>query len=206
MTPDVFTDLQIVNATRRGLYPGDGGDNKGFCNAYQMEWWFGCKQKNKNYPKPVAAARAGVTYKLQFQNGVGDQDDGADMQLNVTDANTGACNVVYVKARSDNRSVHRIEVEVQAPDLPRHGPFVVAFNRNGEWPDGGPSPLEWYVAGQSFQTGTDGHKQCLAVIDLQLWFPPDFANTLLNHIKARTLGRADAELIWSSASLYLDLD
>ena len=207
MTPNVFTDLQIVNATRRALFPGNGGDNQGRCDTYKMEWWFGSYRDNKKYARPIVPVRGGATYRLQFQRGVGDQDDSADMQLNVSDANTRACNVAYLKARSDNRSAHNIEVDVQAPSLPRHGPFVVAFNRNGQWPTDGATSLEWYAAGQSFETGTPDGPQCLAVIDLRLWFPPDFADKLVQRIKDEyNLGRNDAKLLWANASRYLDLD
>lgn len=206
MPSDVYTDLQIVNATRRALYPGNGGDNQGGCHSHRMEWWFGSYRDNKKYARPIAAAREGRTYRLQFLNGADGQDEGAGMQLNVGDANMRACNVVHLKARSDDRNARRIWVDVQEPRLPCHGPFAVAFCAQGAWPADGAQALRWYAAGQSFETGTPGGPQCLAVMDLQLWFPPDIAGMLVRHIRQESLGRNDAGLLWANASHYLDLD
>ncbi|MBB5752867.1 hypothetical protein [Prosthecomicrobium pneumaticum] len=204
MSPDVFTDLQVLNATASGLYPGSGGSNKGFCHSYQMWYWFGCKEEAQNYPSPVVERAKAKTYRLQFKRGVGDQDDGADMQLNVGDKNTGDCNVVYVKGRSDNRSVHFLSAEVQTPNLTGRGPFVVAFNERGKWPTLGPGPLQWKTPEQSFAMPMYNDDQCLAIIDLGIWVPPFIADVWLRAMRAGTFGGNDAIMLWTYVMRYLD--
>ncbi|WP_416408123.1 hypothetical protein [Agrobacterium rosae] len=198
MTPDAFTDLEIVNVTRSALFSGNGGTNKGFCNAYQMEWWFENFRDNKKYPSPVVGGRTTKTYKLQFQRGVGDQDDGADMQLNVGDANKGEVNVAWIQARSRDNSSHYIQTVVQQPSIPGQGPFIVAFNKTGGWPMDGNDvgQLKWYARGQTIDMETYDSKQSLAIIDLSLGFPSDVGELFVKDILSGGFGGTDAKSVW----------
>ncbi|MBB5752870.1 hypothetical protein [Prosthecomicrobium pneumaticum] len=171
MTPDIFTDLHFVNATRHALYPGHGDSNEGFCHTYQMWWWFGSYRDNQEFDTPIVDRARAKTFRLQLNRGVGDQDDGADMQVNVGDDNTGTCNVVFVKGRSDNRSGHHLMADVQKPALPGQGPFVIAFNEHGRWPTDGSASLRWLAPATHLEIPMCEADQSMAIIDLGLFLP-----------------------------------
>lgn len=203
MTPDVYTDLQLVNSTRFDLVYGSGGSNKGFCHSYQMQLWFGSGDQEDKFPTPVVPLKQEKSYKLQFKHGVGDQDDGADMQINVGSRESGNANVVWIKARSNNKSQHFINTEIQEPNLRSQGPFVVAFNKNGEWPLDGELGLEWFAQGQTINMGCSNTTQCLAVIDLSIGFPSSAAKMIESRIINRTFSGNDEKIVWLMVMRHL---
>ncbi|MQT15424.1 hypothetical protein [Segnochrobactrum spirostomi] len=203
MTPDVYTDLQVVNGTKHHLVAGIRGTNKGFCHSYQMQIWFESGDQVDKFPTPVVAVKEDKTYKLQFKRGGSDQDDGADMQINVGLSESGDANVVWVKARSNNKSQHFISTDIQEPNLKGQGPFVVAFNRNGEWPLDDERGLEWFAQGQTIDMGCSNTTQCLAVIDLSIGFPSSAAKMIEGRIINHTFSGNDEKIVWLMVMRHL---
>lgn len=196
MTPDAWTNLQIVNCTSLPLISGagNGGGGIGFFNAYQMNSWFNFPG---GAPSPVVASHAAASYTLQFLRGVGDEDDGADIQLNLGTAISGASSVVWLQGRSAQNSAHYLQAQLQQPSLSGVGPFVVAVTQQGTWPMDPPGKgLTWYAGTQVAPLGAPDADQCLAIIDLGAIVPQDAAQAIIQMIEAGTLGAADAETIW----------
>ncbi|MBB5752872.1 hypothetical protein [Prosthecomicrobium pneumaticum] len=205
MTPSIYTDLQLVNATRDALYSGNGGSNAHISHSYQMWYWFGGYRDDQKFTSPLVERAKTRTHRLQFMRGVGDQTDAADMQINVGEANTGACNVVYVRADSFPGTRHEIRAEVQKPALPIQGPFIVALNEHGKWPADGATTLKWFAAGQRLPMTIDDGDQCMAIIDLGIFLPSALASRLVDSIAAGTFGGDDAQTVWFNVTRYVDL-
>jgi hypothetical protein len=199
MTPDAYSNLQILNATNADLFSGGGGSNQGFFNAYQMNSWFGFPIA----PSPVVASRAAASYTLQFLRGVGDEDDAADMQLNAGPSNTGDANVVWIQARSASNSAHYIQAVVQSATA-GGGPYVVGYVVNGTWPTQDDSSIAWAGPGNTLQLGAPNAAQCLAVIDLAALFGQPLAGNLAKSISAGQLSPADAYSIWTEVLLFTE--
>lgn len=197
MDPDVYSDLQIVNCTTEPLYSGTGGE--GFFNQWQMYSWF-------NFPKapsPLVAVRDTATFRLQFKRGVGDQDDGADIQINVGKGNARANNITWFKARSDNRSAHFMQADVQNPSLPNMGPFAVATVQSGVFPLDRPDKLKWSAYNQIARLDPSNGDQCLAIVDLRTILPTDVAEKIWTIIITGKLSSNDAASLWLGVKHYM---
>jgi hypothetical protein len=198
MTPDSWTDLQIVNATEVALFSGTGGE--GHFGAYQMAEWFG----HPSAPVPVVPARAAKSYRLQFKKGVGDQDDSADMQLNIGPSNQRASNVAWLQGRTNDRSVHRLDVQIQRRPAMSYGPFAVAINDKGVWPARDPMALRWYCGEVTVPMGSPNAQQCLAIVDLQALFGTEAAAIIAENIGKAPLSRTDATNLWLAVERFVD--
>lgn len=199
MTPDAWSNLQFINCTEFDLQSGAGGSNEGFFNQYQMSSWFGFPTA----PNPVVAAGSTNTYMLQFLRGVGDQDDAADIQINLGNGNNAAANVVWLQARSNTNSSHYFQAKVQGPSQAGHGPFVIAVTPRGPWPTHDASTLTWYASGQTAPMGAPDDTQCLAIVDLGLFFPPDLNQQFCNLMRAGSLSSNDSGEIWYQVQHYM---
>ena len=199
MTPDGFSNLQIINCTALGIYSGNGGSNQGFYNQYQMSSWFA----NSSSSTTIVAPQCLATFNLQFSRGVGDEDDGADMQLNLGAENTAANNAAWLQARSNQNSSHYIQVLVQKPSTPGVGLSIVATTARGKWPLQAAVGLTFYAQGQLAQLGLPDDDQCLAIIDLQVLFPISLAQLLEQDILGGTLSNVDAANIWIGVMKYM---
>ncbi|OAS12360.1 hypothetical protein [Methylobacterium platani] len=196
MTPDAWTNLQIVNCTSFPLISGagKGGGGIGFFNAYQMNSWFNAPNAA---PNPIVASRATASYMLQFLRGVGDEDDGADIQLNLGTATSGASSVVWLQARSAQNSAHYLQAQLQQPTVSGAGPFAVAVTQQGTWPLDEPGTgLTWYAGTQLAPLGAPDADQCLAIVDLGAIVSQDVAQALVQMMVAGTLSADDAESLW----------
>lgn len=203
MTPDSYTNLQILNCTELPLYSGVGNDNAGFFNAYQMQHWFdGADFRNPS--TQVVGSRSNQTYLLQFQRCVGDEDDGADIQLNVGPDNRKANNVVWLQGRSASNSAHYVQAQTQAPSLENTGPFAFAFMSQGTWPTHSPSGLSWYVAPTLIDMGSPSTDQCLAIIDLQALFGAAAAQVIASQLAVSQPSNADATAYWLNVKQFMD--
>lgn len=202
MTPDVYSNMTIMNVTPVDITAGQGGDNAGMFHEYQMYSWFG--PPGCAAPAPVAKSRSQATYLMQFLRGVGDQDDGGDMQLNAGADNVAAENVVWIQGRTARNSAHWIQAVVQSGRA-HGGPYVIAFTETGDWPasmdDVG--SLTWAGPGNTVTTGTPNTDQTLAVIDLGALFPSRAAQALAGVISAGKLSKTDAKSIWYAVMRFM---
>lgn len=199
MSPDGFSNLQIINCTALGIYSGNGGSNQGFYNQYQMSSWF----ENSGSSTIIVGAQSLAAFTLQFLRGGGDEDDGADMQLNLGAENTASNNAAWLQARSNQNSSHYIQVQVQKPSTPGVGLLVVATTARGKWPLQSAVGLRFYAQGQVAQLGLPDDDQCLAIIDLQALFPIDLAQLLEQDMLGGTLSNVDAANIWIGVMKYM---
>jgi len=202
MTPDVYSNMTILNVTQQDITTGGGGDNAGFFHQYQMFAWFNAI--TNPYPALIAPSKGSATYLMQFFRGVGDEDDGADIQMNAGNQNRGAENVVWLQARSNDNSSHYIQAVVQNATA-HGGPYVIAFTKTGPWPgtSGAVSTLTWAGSGNTVGTGTPNTDQTLAIIDLGALFPSDLAKILATEISNNRLSAMDAESIWYQVMIFL---
>ncbi|MDQ1159557.1 hypothetical protein QE385_003954 [Sphingomonas sp. SORGH_AS 950] len=202
MTPDVYSNLTVLNITGQDITTGGGGDNAGFFHQYQMFAWFNAI--TNPYPALIAPSKGSATYLMQFYRGVGDEDDAADIQMNAGNQNRGAENVVWLQARSNDNSSHYIQAVVQNATA-HGGPYVIAFTKTGPWPatPDAVSTLTWAGSGNTVGTGTPNTDQTLAIIDLGALFPSDVAKALAVQICNGALSDLDAETIWYQCMIYL---
>ncbi|WP_342151574.1 hypothetical protein [Methylorubrum sp. SB2] len=200
MTPDVSTNLQIVNVTNAALFSGNGGSNEGKNNQYQMNSWF------PGGTGTIADVQGSASYMLQFLRGVGDEDDGADLQINVGPNNDGPSNVVWLQARSADNSAHYMQALVQTPSVPGSGPFAIAINENGTWPtrQAQEVQLKWYCGRQTVPFGPfTGGAQSLAVIDLQAVFGAEAAQQIGAAIQQGQPSAGDSYSYWLTIQEFL---
>jgi hypothetical protein len=201
MKPDAYTKLQIVNCTSQSLYSGTGGE--GFFHLYQMESWF----SYPNAPSPLVKSRETASFFLQFQSGVGDQDDGADIQIDVGNGNKPANNIVWLQGRTTNKSVHYNQAVVQRPVLPNMGPFAIATTERGTWPRETPDGLNWFAYKQTAPLPAYNDDQCLAIVDLSTFLPRAVAEIIWATIAAgKKLGPNDRESLWLGVNHYMHWD
>ncbi|WP_309697568.1 hypothetical protein [Sphingomonas sp. SORGH_AS_0870] len=139
----------------------------------------------------------------QFLRGVGDEDDAADLQINLGPSNTGQANLIWLQARSADNSAHYIQAEIQTPSIENAGPFAIAITQSGFWPTNDPSVLSWYSGNQILQLGAPDDNQCLAIIDLQALFGVQVAQIFAKTISAGQPSRADALTLWIAVNRYI---
>ncbi|ADO68836.1 hypothetical protein [Stigmatella aurantiaca] len=200
MNPDGYTYLQLINATNQNLTQGSAGPGK--FNQYQMASWFGFP----NAPDPICGPASRLTYKLQFLEGVGDQDDAADLQLNIGDSTNQANAIVWIQARSTSQSGHYLTYQFQNP---QSSLYIYGKSVNGGWDQINASQVQWGVIhndalGQDFVKNVTNS---LALVDLNQLFPdPNTANQYFAAVSQGLQPQSpQATTLFNQVSAYIKL-
>jgi hypothetical protein len=202
MNPGAYTNLQIVNATAQDLVNGTNPPpGIPSFSAYQMYGWF-------NYPAappyPLVPAKTAIVYPIQALEGVGDEDDAANLLVNLDDPGNADANIFYLYAGSDSDSAHYVQAVPLAPS----GPLLVL----GAYPDG-PLPSATAAAVQ-WSTTLVGElpislgvmplgDQALVVADLAVLFPLAQAVTIFDDIQTKQVSAADQQALFSAVVQFV---
>lgn len=195
MTPDVYTNLRVLNATNFPLEPTNIG-------SYQMQSWFpglSLLAGPQSYSPP---------YFLQFQRGGGDEDDAGQINMNINSQT-----IVFLYAGSTPESGHYMQVTLTSPGTSL--PLVVGLATGSDWPLSSElsSFVSWYVPpplpGQVVGLGNlaipgidQGPNKAIAIVDLSQIYSQADADTVQNAIAGNTLTSQQAEDLWAQVSNY----
>jgi len=165
MDPDVFTVLNIVNATPVPLVVGTAGP--GLFNQYQMYSWFGYPSE----PNPICASASIMSFfTLQFLRGQGDEDDGADIQINLGVPDNVEAAVMWLQARSDSSSRHHLQMKFQNPS---GSWYAYAYHLTQHWARAPVQEIQWGVPNNNLVSldPVQNGPQSVAIVDLLKVFP-----------------------------------
>lgn len=139
MTPDVYTDLTIVNATSKTLIATAG-------SSYQMASWM-----PTSYGTTICNSMKGSNpYRLQFLRGVGDEDDSADEFMGLSSPAqpiSQGMPAIHLYAGSDDHSGHYLTYEFLQL-FPKEAPYTVGaclINTDVPWYNLTPDQLDWKI-------------------------------------------------------------
>ena len=202
MTPASFTNLQIVNATARPLVLGNNPpQGVPAFNAYQMAAWFNFPGAP---PSPLVPARASISYTIQALQGVGDEDDAANLLVNLNDPSNASANVFYLYAGSFPDSAHYVQA---VPLAPASSLVVVGASVAGQLQTATASTVQWFAtfAGLPpiFLGVMPNAAQALVVADLAVLFPKPQAVSLFAEIVTRSLPAADQQSLYDTVTSFV---
>jgi hypothetical protein len=194
MTPNVYTNLRILNCTSFPLETSD-------VSFYQM---------NSTLPttSPLLGPKSySTTYLLQFTQGVGDETDSGNVNFMIE---TDSIAVLY--AGSTEESGHYMQVTLKTPGAS----FPLAFGlvTTADWPQSSElsSLVSWYVPpvgvnlGDLAVPGIDiGPNKALAIVDLSQIYPQADVNTIQSAIQGNTLATQQVEDLWTKVSNYTQI-
>jgi hypothetical protein len=189
--------VQLVNATALPLIVGTAGPGPS-CNRYQMRSW----------PSPdfSCPAKSDKTFEVWFARGVGDQDDGADLQLNIG-IDPWWNPAMWIQARSASNSGHYLQVSFQPPS--EGALYIHGICLSSTWQDAQPSTIEWGVAlagGTVFlkYLGTMNEKQAIIYADLTEISPDAVtASYYYTSILSKTLSPAQQSGLYVNVNTYI---
>lgn len=199
MTPDVYTQLEIVNATSSDLVvsPNPPANVPAF-HSYQMATWF-----TPSAPSPIAASSKTATYTIQFSRGGGDEDDAADLVVSL--GQTGP-NLFHLYAGSSPNSAHYLEV---IPLAPKSSQVVIGVSPAQFFEQSVPSSIRWSLinTGQptvplSLNPPSQPSPQALVVADLGLLFDAATAANFISAISTGSLTTEDLQNLYAQVTGY----
>lgn len=199
MTPDVYTQLEIVDATASNLVVSSNPPaNVPAFNSYQMAAWF-----PPGAPSPVAASSKTATYMIQFFRGGGDEDDAADLVVSL--GQTGP-NLFHLYAGSTPTSAHYLEV---IPLAQASSQVVIGVSPAQFFEQSSPSSISWSLinAGQpnvplSLNPPSPSSPQALVVADLSLLFDAATAASFISAIGTGSLTTEDLQNLYAQVTGY----
>ncbi len=192
MTPDVYTNLRILNCTSFALESSN-------LNSYQMAAWF------PDLSPLVSPQSYSAQFFLQFLRGVGDEDDAGNLNMNI-DSNT----MVLMYAGSASDSGHYMQVTLTPPGASL--PFVVGLVTTSDWPQSPElsSNVSWYQpTGQVVSLGNlavpgidQGPDKAIAIVDLSQICSQADASAFQSAIADNALTSQQAEELCTKVSNY----
>lgn len=199
MTPDVFTNLRILNCTNFPLDTSDVG-------SYQMQSWF------PSTSPLVTPQSYSPPYLLQFLRGEGDEDDAGNINFLID-----TFVVAFLYAGSAGNSAHYMQVTFTSPGA--SFPLAIGLITTADWPQSSEfsSLINWSLPpvspGQVINLGAlavPGTNQgnpnmALAIVDLSQIYSQAEVSTIQNAIQGNTLTTPQLEDLWSKVSSYTQI-
>lgn len=192
MTPDVFTNFELVNASSENLVVVTEtvpGINTAW-HAYQMAQWFGFPI----IPSPLCPPSQTATYTGQFLRGVGDRDDAADLLVGVGSSQAQST-LFALQARTHSDSGHYMRIVPAVGSTIQN--YLVGTVLSGTFETAGAIGVEWYALG----AGTPNHialgpsnnsTQAIVVVNLDdLYGDPTRASAIYAAAEAGPLSQSD---------------
>lgn len=199
MTPDVYTNLRILNCTDFTFETSFG--------SYQMQSWF------PNAPSQMGPKSYWPPYLLQFQRGGGDENDAG-----YTNFNLQTFLPVFLYAGSTTDSAHYMQVTLSSPGATL--PLAVGLVTTADWPQS--SELSSLVSWSLPPTSPDqvvanlgalavpntelGYpSKALAIVDLSQIYSQAEVATIQSAIQGNSLTPQQMEDLWTRVSSYTQI-
>jgi hypothetical protein len=196
MTPDVYTQLEIVNATGSDLVVSQNPPaNVPAFNAYQMASWL----TFPNAPSPIVASSKTAAYSIQFLRGGGDEDDAADLVASLGQAGP---NLFHLYAGSTPSSAHYLQA---IPLAPGSSQVVIGVSPAQFFEQSAPSSISWSLinGGQpNVPLSLNSSPQALVVADLSLLLDAGTAASFISAIRTGSLTAEDLQNLYAQVTGY----